>query len=106
MTDPAPKRSSTPRPVAAAAPTITAMAGGVITGAGFLPDHEVVVCVNYVADDISDYLTYTADASGHLYAEVPTSAATGTMRVAATDRRTDPNGRCGLLWSNTDILRP
>ena len=106
MTDPAPNRGSMPQPAAAAAPTITAMANGVITGAGFLPDHEVVVCVNYVADGISDYLTYTADSSGRLYAEVPTSAATGTMRVAATDRRADPNGRCGLLWSNTDILRP
>jgi hypothetical protein len=101
MADPAPKG-----PIAGAAPTITAIAGGIITGAGFLPGHAVVVCINHVAEGTSDYLTYATDSAGQLHAELPTGAATGTLRIAATDHRTDPDGACGLLWSNTDLLRP
>jgi hypothetical protein len=62
--DPAPNKSS--------APTISGMTGYLITGAGFLPDHDVAVRVTYTAEDISDCLIYKTDPSGDLYAELPT----------------------------------
>lgn len=82
------------------------MAGSTITGAGFLPDHEVTVRVTYAADAISDYLTFTTDRNGALLAELPTSPTTGALHITATDHRTDPDGTCGLLWSNTDTFQP
>jgi hypothetical protein len=106
VTDPAPNNPSTPPPAGLAAPTITARAGYVITGAGFLPDHDVTICVTYTAEDISDYLKYTTDPGGHLYAELPISPATGALYITATDHRTDPDGACGLLWSNTQTVQP
>ena len=107
MTDPPPNNPSTPAPAAAAAPTITATAGYVvITGAGFLPDHDVTIRVRFTAEDISDYLTYTSNSGGGLYAELPTSPATGVLHITATDHRTDPDGAGGLLWSNTHTLQP
>jgi hypothetical protein len=105
LTDPAPNHSSRPPPAAVAAPTITATAG-VITGAGFLPDHLITVRLAYPGEDISDYLTYTTGPGGDLYAELPTSHATGALHITATDHRTDPDGACGLLWSNTQTLQP
>jgi hypothetical protein len=106
LTDPAPHHPSTPTPAGLTAPTITATAGYVITGAGFLPDHDVTIRVTYPAEDISDYLTYMTDAGGDLYAELPTSPATGALHITATDHRSDPDGACGLLWSNTQTLQP
>jgi hypothetical protein len=106
LTDPAPNHPSTPAPTAVAAPTITATAGHVITGAGFLPDHDVTIRITYTAENISDYLTYTTDRGGDLYAELPTSPATGALYMTATDHRTDPDGACGLLWSNTQTVQP
>ena len=105
MTNRAPSDPSPPPSAAAAAPTITATADIVITGVGFLPGHKVTICVTYIAEDISDYLNYTADLSGYLHAELPTSPATGALHITATDHRADPDGACGLLWSNTETLR-
>jgi hypothetical protein len=104
MTDPAPDTPGTAQQPAWIAPTISATAGYVITGAGFLPDHEVTVRITYTADDISDYLTYTTNSHGELYAELPISAATGTLHITVTDHRTDPDGVCRRLWSNTGIV--
>jgi hypothetical protein len=105
MSDPALSHpGSTHQPAGCTAPTITAV-GGVITGAGFLPDREVTVRIIYTAEDISDYLTYTTDLHGNLRAELSTSPAAGALHITATDHRTDPDGACGLLWSNTQMLR-
>jgi hypothetical protein len=91
-------------PHAPAAPTIS-INGRVVTGTGFLPDHDVTVRISRASDDINDYLAYTTDGGGHLLAELPASA-TGTLHVAATDNRPDPDGACGLLWSNTCTVDP
>ena len=98
MTDPAPNKPP--------APTISATTEYLITGAGFLPDHDVTVRVTYTAEDISDYLTYTTDCGGELYAELPTSPTAGLLHITATDHRTDPDGADGLLWSNLHTVRP
>jgi len=105
MTNRAPSDPSAPPSAAAAAPTITATADIVITGVGFLPDHKVTICVTYTAEGISDYLNYTTDLRGYLRAELPTSPAIGALHITATDHRADPDGACGLLWSNTETLR-
>jgi hypothetical protein len=86
-------------------PTITTTAGYVITGAGFLPDHEVTVRIAYTAENISDYLTFTTDPGGHFHGELPTSAASGALYITATDHRIDPDGAHGLLWSNAQTVR-
>ena len=105
MSDPALSHpGSTHQPDASTAPTITAV-GGVITGAGFLPDREVTVRIAYTAEGISDYLTYTTDLHGNLRAELSTSTAAGALHITATDHRTDPDGACGLLWSNMQMVR-
>ena len=88
---------------ASTAPILTA-AGVVLTGAGFLPDHEVTVRIVYTAEDVTDYLTYTTDARGCLHAELPTSPSAGALQIIATDHRTDPDGVCGLLWSNVQTV--
>jgi len=80
-------------------PTISAH-GLLVTGSGFLPDHRVAIRITRAGEDISDYLTYMTDGHGYLHSELPTSA-TGTLYVAATDHRPDPEGACGRLWSNT-----
>ena len=90
---------------ASGAPTITATADRVVSGAGFLPGHKVTICVTYIAEDISDYLTYTTDLHGNLRAELSTSTAAGALHITATDHRTDPDGACGLLWSNMQMVR-
>ena len=107
MADPdfAPDDSYTPQRSAAAAPTIIAVGGNIITGVDFLPNHVVVVRVSYAAEDVSDYLTYRTNAGGDLYAELPTSPGPGALQIAATDHRFDPDGACGLLWSNTEVVR-
>jgi hypothetical protein len=104
MTDPAPRGPGTPRPSDPAGPSITATASYVVIGAGFLPDHDVTVRVIYTAEETSDYLTYTTDHGGFLYAVIPTSAAPGLLHITATDHRTDRDGACGLLWSNTETV--
>jgi hypothetical protein len=82
------------------------LAHRVVKGAGFLPHHKVTVRVTYTADDINDYINYATDSRGTLHAQLPTSATTGSLRIAATDHRIDPDGSCGLLWSNTETVRP
>jgi hypothetical protein len=82
------------------APTITATRGGVVIGVDFLPDRVVAVKITRPGEDVSDYLTYTTDRNGHLYAELPTAVA-GTLCIAVTDNRPDPDGECSRLWSNT-----
>ena len=106
MTDPAPGDPGTPGPCASARPSITATAGHVVIGAGFLPDHNVTVRVIYAAENVSDYLTYTTDNGGFLHALLPTSAPSGSLHISATDHRTDRDGGCGLLWSNTATVHP
>jgi hypothetical protein len=87
-----------------ATPAITVTRVGVVIGADFLPDHEVTVRITRPGEDVSDYLTYAADGNGHLYADLPTTALTGMLQIAATDHRPDPDGACGRLWSNTYTL--
>ena len=89
-----PAHTSAPCP-----PTIRAH-GHLVTGTGFLPERNVTICVTCTGEDVSDYLAYTTDHNGHLHAELPTSA-TGTLHIAATDHRLDPDGDCDVLWSNT-----
>ena len=55
---------------------------------------------------ICDYLTYTTDRGGGLYAELPISPTSGVLLITATDHRIDPGGACGLLWSNTLTVSP
>jgi hypothetical protein len=84
-----------------AKPAITVTRVGVVIGTDFLPDHDVTVRIIRPGEDINDYLNYTTDGNGHLYAELPATALTGTLQLAATDHRPDPDGACGRLWSNT-----
>jgi hypothetical protein len=76
----------------------------VVTGAGFLPDHDVTVCVNCAEDDVSDYLTFTTDSRGRLQAAVPANSRAGIFHISVTDHRGDPHSADGLLWSNTETL--
>jgi hypothetical protein len=87
-----------------AKPAITVTRAGVVIGTDFLPDHDVTVSITRPGEDISDYLNYTTDRNGHLYADLPVTALTGTLQVAATDHRPDPDGACSRLWSNTYTL--
>jgi hypothetical protein len=86
------------------APTITATPAHVVTGAGFLPDHEVTIRVTHAEDDVSDYLTDATDAAGRLFAAIPANVDTGTAHITVTDHRRDPDSAGGLLWSNTRTL--
>ena len=83
-------------------PTIS-VHGHLVTGSGFLPDHRVAIRITRAGEDIDDYLTYVTDGHGYLHSELPNSS-TGTLYVAATDHRPDPQGACGQLWSNTYTL--
>jgi hypothetical protein len=87
-----------------AKPAITVTRVGVVIGTHFLPHHDVTVRITRPGENISDYLTYTTDRNGHLYADLPATALTGTLQVVATDHRPDPGGACGRLWSNTYTL--
>jgi hypothetical protein len=99
---PAPVSDNPSVPDASATPTISAR-GYLVTGCGFLPDHYVTIRITCAGEDISDYLTYMTDGDGYLHCELPNSA-TGTLYIAATDHRPDPEGACGRLWSNTCTL--
>jgi hypothetical protein len=65
----------------------------------------VTIRITYTSDDIVDYLTYISDADGRLSAPLPETAITTTGHITVTDHRPDPAGDCGLLWSNTVIIR-
>lgn len=88
-----------------AKPAITVTRAGVVIGADFLPDHEVTVRITRPGESVSDYLTYRTDRNGHLHAELPATALSGTLQIAATDHRLDPDGQCGRVWSNTYLLK-
>jgi hypothetical protein len=83
-------------------PTISAK-GHLVTGSGFLPDHNVAIRITRAGEDIDDYLAYVTDGDGYLHSELPSSV-TGTVSIAATDHRRDPDGACGWLWSNACTL--
>ena len=83
-------------------PTISSQ-GNLVTGSGFLPDHRVAIRITRAGENIDDYLTYVTDGDGCLHCELP-NGATGTLYIAATDNRPDPDGACGRLWSNTCTL--
>jgi hypothetical protein len=53
-----------------------------------------------------DYLTYVSDAHGYMSAALPETAISKTVGLAVTDRRRDPAGDGGLLWSNSVIVSP
>jgi hypothetical protein len=89
-------------PHSSATPTISAK-GHLVTGSGFLPDHHVTIWITRAGEDIDDYLAYVTDGHGYLDCELPSNV-TGTLSLAATDHRRDPDGACGLLWSNACIL--
>jgi hypothetical protein len=89
-------------PHSSATPTIS-VRGHHLTGSGFLRDHRVAIRITRAGEDISDYLTYMTDADGYLHGELPNSA-TGTFYIAASDHRSDAEGACGRLWSNTCTL--
>jgi hypothetical protein len=85
-----------------ASPTISAE-GHLVTGSGFLPNHNVTVRITRAGEDISDYLAYVTEGDGDIHCELPDSV-TGTLHIAATDHRRDPDGVCGRLWSNICTL--
>lgn len=99
---PTPTSKNPTAPYGAGVPTISAR-GHIVTGTGFLADHNITIRITRPEDDISDYLAYVTDSNGHVHAELPT-VAVGTLHIAATDHRPDPYGTCGRLWSNTYIL--
>ena len=49
-------------------PTISVHAH-LVTGSGFLPDHNVTVRITPAGEDISDYLAYLVDGNGYLHCE-------------------------------------
>jgi hypothetical protein len=87
-------------------PAITVTGTGVVIGADFLPDCEVTVRISRPGDSVRDYVTYTSDRNGALRAELPATALTGILEIAATDHRPDPHSQCGYVWSNTNTLKP
>src|ERR1700734_98619 len=87
-----------------ATPAITVTRLGVVIGAGFLPDREVTVRITRPGESVSDYVTYASDRNGDLRAELPATALSGILEIAATDHRPDPGGPCGRIWSNTFTL--
>ena len=104
MTDPAASGRHATRPGVFAAPAISTAGYTAITGTGFLPNHNVTVRVVYSVDDVADYLAFTTDRHGDLVAELPIGPELGVLSVSVSDHRPDPDGECGLLWSNTETL--
>jgi hypothetical protein len=91
-------------PGAFIAPVIAAAGDTVITGTRFLPDRDVTVRVVYSVDGVTDYLAFTTDVHGDLVAALPISPQSRVLAVSASDHRPDPDGECGLLWSNTETI--
>ena len=89
-------------PHSSAIPTISAQ-GHFVTGSGFLPYHNVTFKITRAGEDISDYLAYVTDGDGDIHCEL-LEGVTGTLHIAVTDHRPDPDGDGGLLWSNTVIV--
>jgi hypothetical protein len=100
-----PGNQPTARPIGPTGPIISACRGQVlIAGSGFLPNRLVTIRITYIGEDVVDYLTYVSDADGYLSAPLPETAVTETGHIAVTDHRPDPDGDCGLLWSNTVMV--
>src|SRR5271168_3340167 len=70
-------------------PTIGAK-GHLVTGSGFLPDHNVAIRITHAGEDIDDYLAYVTDGDGYLHSELPSSV-TGTLSIG----RNRPPSRSG-----------
>jgi hypothetical protein len=104
LTDAAPGRPGTPTAAGVGVPRITVATDCTITGTGFLSAHHVTIRVTYTAEDVADYFTYVAGPGGDVHGRLPTSPTEGKIQIAATDHRSDPDGACGLLWSNTVTL--
>jgi hypothetical protein len=85
-----------------ATPTISAR-GHLVTGCGFLPYHDVSVRISRAGEDISDYVAYVTNGDGDIHCALP-DGVTGTLHIAVTDHRRDPDGVCGRLCSNTYTL--
>jgi hypothetical protein len=83
-------------------PAISAK-GHLVTGSDFLPDHNVTIRITRAGEDIDDYLADVTDGRGYLHYELRSNV-TGTLCIAATDHRLDPDGTCGQLWSNACTL--
>lgn len=84
-------------------PTITAALAPpqvVVIGHGFLSGHGVTIRV-VDPDATANYFQYTADVSGDLVADLPTSIPHGTLHISATDGRPDLTDQTGLQWTNT-----
>jgi hypothetical protein len=81
-----------------AEPTITAHLDHIVTGAGFLPNCSVTVRVTYGADQASDYLAFSADMCGWLYAELPSALPTASyvsLPPITAQTRAGATGCCG-----------
>ena len=78
-----------------ATPAITVTRVGVVIGVGFLPGCEVTVRISRPGENVSDYVTYASDRNGDLYAELPATALSGILEIAATDHRPDGALDCG-----------
>jgi hypothetical protein len=64
--------SNNPSVSSSASPYISAH-GHLVTGSGFLADHNVSIRITRAGEDISDYLTYLADGDGYLIASYRTA---------------------------------
>ena len=81
---PASLSNSPAAPHSSATPTISAK-GHLVTGSGFLPDHNVAIRITRAGEDIDDYLAYVTDGHGYLHSELPSSV-TGTVSIAEIGR--------------------
>jgi hypothetical protein len=73
-------------PHSSATPTISAE-GHLVTGSGFLPDHNVAIRITRAGEDIDDYLAYVTDGGGYLRSELP------RRHRHVVDRRNRPPSR-------------
>jgi hypothetical protein len=104
MHTPAAGDPATPQAPSGDAPAITATVGYVVTGTGFLPDHNVTIRITRPGDGVTDYVVYTTDANGRLSAALSWDPTAETLHISATDHRADSQGVDGLLWSNTHTI--
>jgi hypothetical protein len=68
-------------------PTISAK-GNLVTGSGFLPDHNVAIRITRAGEDIDDYLAYVTDGHG-----LPPFRATQQRHGHVVHRRNRPPSR-------------
>jgi hypothetical protein len=104
MYTPAADNPAKPQTPLGDAPAITATVGYVVTGTGFLPQHNVTIRITRPGDEVTDYVVYTTDANGRLSAALAAGPIAETLHISATDHRADSQGVDGLLWSNTHTI--